>query len=184
MDCSPLGSSIHGILQARILERVAISFSRGSSRLRDGNCVSFFFFVSSIALACRFFTTSATWEAPTSLVKVKVAQSNSLPPHGLYNPWDSPGQNTGVGSRSLLPGVFPTQGLNPGLPHCRQILYQLSHKGSPRFRPQLQPLACVLGCQEQKVLTVRPWEAVRGCTHPTSTPTSCLGVLSSSFHSA
>ena len=146
--------------------------------------VSLFFFVSSIALACRFFTTSATWEAPTSLVKVKVAQSNSLPPHGLYNPWDSPGQNTGVGSRSLLPGVFPTQGLNPGLPHCRQILYQLSHKGSPRSRPQLQPLACVLGCQEQKVLTVRPWEAVRGCTHPTSTPTSCLGVLSSSFHSA
>jgi len=41
------------------------------------------------------------------------------------------GQNTGVGSLSLLQGVFPTQGSNPGLPHCRQILYQLSHKGSP-----------------------------------------------------
>ena len=39
-----------------------------------------------------------------------------------------PGQNTGVGSPSLLQGIFPTQGLNPGLPHCRQILYQLSHK--------------------------------------------------------
>ena len=44
-----------------------------------------------------------------------------------------PGQNTGVGSLSFLQGIFPTQGLNPGLPHCRQILYQLSHKGSPRI---------------------------------------------------
>ena len=52
---------------------------------------------------------------------------------GLYSPWNSPGQNTGVGSLSLLPGIFPTQGLDPGLPHCRQILYQLSHKGSPRI---------------------------------------------------
>ena len=43
--------------------------------------------------------------------------------------WNSPGQNTGVGSLSLLQGIFPTQGSNPGLPHCRQILYQLSHKG-------------------------------------------------------
>ena len=43
------------------------------------------------------------------------------------------GQNTGVGSLSLLQGIFPTQGSNPGLPHCRQILYQLSHKGSPRI---------------------------------------------------
>jgi len=49
-----------------------------------------------------------------------------------YNsPWDSPGQNTGVGSLSILQGFFPTQGLNPGLPHSRGILYQLSYKGSP-----------------------------------------------------
>ena len=58
---------------------------------------------------------------------------NSLEPHRLYSPWNSPGQNTGVGSLSLLHGIFPTQGLNAGLPHCRQILYQLSHKGSPRI---------------------------------------------------
>ena len=56
--------------------------------------------------------------------------SHSLRPHGLYSPWHSPGQNTGVASHSLLQGIFPTQGLNPGLLHCRQILYQLSHKGS------------------------------------------------------
>ena len=57
--------------------------------------------------------------------------SDSLRPHGLYSPWNSPGQNTGVGSLSLLQGIFPTQGSNPGLLHGRRILYQLSHKGSP-----------------------------------------------------
>ena len=54
--------------------------------------------------------------------------SNSLWPRGLYSPWDSPGQNTGVGSISLLQGIFSTQKLNPGLLHCKRILYQLSHK--------------------------------------------------------
>ena len=53
--------------------------------------------------------------------------------HELYSPWDSPGQSTGVGSLSLLQGIFPIQGSNPGLPHCRQTLYQLSHQGSPVF---------------------------------------------------
>ena len=59
--------------------------------------------------------------------------SDSLRPHGLYSPWNSPGQNTGVGSLFLLQGICPTQGSNSSLPHCRQILYQLSHKGSPRI---------------------------------------------------
>ena len=58
-------------------------------------------------------------------VKVKVA-------HGEFqSPWHSPCQNTGVGSLPLLHRIFPTQGLNPGLPHCKWVLYQLSHKGSP-----------------------------------------------------
>ena len=48
-------------------------------------------------------------------------------------PQNSPDQNTRVGSHSLLQRIFPTQGLNPGLPHCRRILYQLSHQGSPRI---------------------------------------------------
>ena len=51
----------------------------------------------------------------------------------LYSPWNSPGQNTEKGSLSLLQGIFPTQGSNPGLLHCRRILYQLSHKGSPKI---------------------------------------------------
>ena len=59
--------------------------------------------------------------------------SNSLGLHGLYSPWNSLGQNTGVRSLPLLEGIFPTQGLNPGFLHCRQILFQLSHKGSPRI---------------------------------------------------
>ena len=58
---------------------------------------------------------------------------NSLRPHGLYSPWNSPDQNTGVGSLSHLQGIFPTQGANPGLQHCRQILYQLSYQGSPIY---------------------------------------------------
>ena len=56
--------------------------------------------------------------------------SDSLQLHGLYSPWNSPGQNTGVGSCSILQGIFPTQGLNPGLRHCRRI-HQLSHQGDP-----------------------------------------------------
>ena len=57
--------------------------------------------------------------------------SDSLWPHGLYSPWNSLGQNTGVGILSLLQGILPTQGSNPGLPHRRQILHQLSYQGSP-----------------------------------------------------
>ena len=61
------------------------------------------------------------------------SESHSLMPHSLwshelYSLWNSSGQNTGMGSLSLLQRIFPTQGLNPGLPHCRQILYQLSHR--------------------------------------------------------
>ena len=67
--------------------------------------------------------------------KMKVTESCST----LCNPMDCAvhgilqAKNTGVGSFSLLQGIFPTQGLTPGLLHCRWILYQLSHKGSPRI---------------------------------------------------
>ena len=59
--------------------------------------------------------------------------SDTLWPHGLYSPLNSPGQNTGVGSLSLLQGIFLTQGSNPGLLPCRWILYHLNHRGSPRI---------------------------------------------------
>ena len=58
--------------------------------------------------------------------------SDSFLPHGLYSSWKSLGQNTRVGSLSLLQGIFPTQGSIPSFPCCRQILYQLSYQGSPR----------------------------------------------------
>ena len=112
--------------------------------------------------------------------------SDSFRPHGLYSPRNSPGWNTGVGSLSLLQGIFPTQGLNPGLPNCRRILYQLSHKGSPwqigrssisalPSQPPLPPLPLThsaisavgeevplfliqLGCKrESKLITFRCW---------------------------
>ena len=73
--------------------------------------------------------------SPSGYEWVKVAQvmSDSLRPRGLHGPWNSLGQNTGMGNLSLLQGIFPPQGSNPGLPHCRRILYQLSHQGSPRM---------------------------------------------------
>ena len=67
-----------------------------------------------------------------TVLNVKVAQKcPTLRPHG--HPWNFLCQNTGVGNLSLLQGIFQTQGLNRGLPHCRWILYQLSHQGSQRI---------------------------------------------------
>ena len=68
---------------------------------------------------------------PTECSESCSVVSDFFRPHRLYSLWNSPGQNTGVGSLSFLQGIFPTQGSNTGLPQCRQILYQLSHKGSP-----------------------------------------------------
>ena len=63
--------------------------------------------------------------------------SDSLRPHGLqptrlFRPWDFPGKSTGVDCHFLLQRIFPTQGSNPGLLHCRQTLYHLSHQGSSK----------------------------------------------------
>ena len=70
---------------------------------------------------------------PLFISESRSVMSNSLLPHGLYSPWNSPGKNTGVGSLSLLQQIFPTQESNQGLLHCRQILYQLSYQESPLF---------------------------------------------------
>ena len=108
MDCSLPGSSVHGIFQPRVLEWGAIAFSGPNS------------------------TRYKLWKAYLK-VNVLVAQlcptlcdpmDCSLP--GCSCPWDFPGKNTGVGCHSLLQGTFPTQGSNPCLLHCRQILYHLN----------------------------------------------------------
>ena len=81
--------------------------------------------------------------------------SNSLRPHGLYSPWNSPGQKTGMGGCSLLQVIFPTQGSNAGLPHCRWILYQLSHQGSPYSQEcSLIPGECLIILQYSSQLLV------------------------------
>ena len=59
------------------------------------------------------------------------SESHSVASNSLQ--WNSPGQNPGVGSQSLLQEIFPTQGSNPGLLHCGQILNKPSHKGRPRI---------------------------------------------------
>ena len=93
--CNTMYYTVHGILQARILEWVAFPFSRGSSQPKDQTAL----------------------------------QADSLPAGPQAKP-----KNTGVSSLSLLQGIFPTQKLNWGLLHCRQILYQLSYQGGCRYR--------------------------------------------------
>ena len=159
MNCSLPGSSVHGIFQTRVLEWVAISFSRRSSQPRDwtqiscivGRCFTIWatrevwswpIYLESKAIhSCVFYSTSwGPWVCKhlkylsnQNCVKVKVSKSCLTLCDPMDCPWNSLGQNTRVGSLSILQGIFPTQGSNPGLPHCRQILYQLSHKGSPRI---------------------------------------------------
>ena len=72
---------------------------------------------------------------------------NSLQPYRLYSPWNSPGQNTGVGRHSLLQGIVPTQGLNPSFPHCRQIFTSWAKREVPSLLKwsevaQLCPTLC------------------------------------------
>ena len=114
----------------RILKCIAHPFSRASSWHRNWVGVS--------CISGGFFTSWATREPPEKAgkkVKVKVVQScpTLYDPMDLNNPRNSPGQNTGVGSLSLLQRIFPAQGWNPGLLHCRWILCQVSHKGSSRM---------------------------------------------------
>ena len=126
MDCCPPGSSVHEILQARILEWVALLqgiFPTQGLNLRLLRLLHWQ--ASALPLAPPGKPLSNSESESCSIL------SNSLQPQGLHSPWNSPGQNTGVGSPSFLQGIFPTQGSNPGLPCCRRILYQLSHEGSP-----------------------------------------------------
>ena len=84
-------------------------------------------------LPCPWFTGShsgPSWVSRQIITKVTQSCPTLCDPKD-YSPWDSPGKSTGVGSLSLLQGIFPTQGSNLGLPQCGQILYQLSHRGSP-----------------------------------------------------
>ena len=88
-------------------------------------------------------------------------RSHGLQPTRLLCPRDFPGTNTGVGCHFLLQGIFLNQGSNPGLLHCRQILYQLSYKGCPHWacRDKHESYFCqqVLGKSQGFPGEVRPW---------------------------
>ena len=133
MDNSPPGSSVHGILQARILEWVAVPSSRGSSQPRD-------------------WTRSPTLQA----------DSLSSEPPGKP-------KNTGIGSLSLLQGIFPSQESNWGLLHSRQILYQLSYQGSSRVRH----MPIIYPSHFSSLRVTRAQEHKKTCTHlfPAALPT-------------
>ena len=134
MDCRLQDSLVHGILQARMLKWVVISTS-GDLPDPDIEPTS----LTSSALAGRFFTTSTTWEAHR--YESRSVMSDSLRPHGPYSPWNSPVQNTGVGSLSLLQRIFRIQELNRNLLQCR-CFYQLSCQGSPGMCEYMQTCAC------------------------------------------
>ena len=76
-------------------------------------------------LICTIFLDSMKWSVNHSVM------SNSLWPHGLHSPWSSPGQNTRVGSHSLLQGIFPTQGSNPGLLHATRFFTSWATRETP-----------------------------------------------------
>ena len=101
MDCGPPGSSTHWIFQARVLEWGAIAFSKV------------------IKVKVKSLSRARLFATPWIVACTK-----------LLCPWDFQGKSTGVGCHFLLQGIFPTQGSNPGLSHCRQTLYRLSHQGT------------------------------------------------------
>ena len=119
MDCSLPHSSIHGILQARILGRFAISFSKGSSWPRDQSRISYVFRIGRLVLYHSHNLGMNEW--------MKVAQLCPTLCNSMDGPWNSPGKNTGVGCHCLLQGIFLTQGSKLGLLHYRQIIYHLSY---------------------------------------------------------
>ena len=122
MDYSLPGSSVHGISQAKILKWVPFT--------SPGDLPDLYWQTDSLPLSQQGSLTSYI----SNLISLKPCfncegeshsvVSNSVA-HGPHSPWNSPGQNTGVGSLSLLQGIFPTQGSNPGLPHCRQNQFYL-----------------------------------------------------------
>ena len=151
MYYSPLGSSVHGILQVRILEWVAIPFSRGSSGSNLGllHCRQILYHLIHQGSPRGLKQGHTLWGSDQKIhrgnqgkmkgyssefcvcccVHVCSVMSDSLQPHGvgptkLLCSWDSPGKNTGVGCHFILQGIFPTEGSNPCLPFDQMIICQ------------------------------------------------------------
>jgi len=107
-------------------------------------------------LCISFLNPSSSHCSEVRSVVFNFLQPLRLQPARFLCPWNSPRKNTGVGCHSLLQGIFPTQGSNPGLQHCRQILYHLSHQESP-----LLPHSFVSSVK----FTNQLQEGIRGQTH-------------------
>ena len=172
MDCSLPGSSVPGILQAShsLLQGI---FPTQGSKLGLLHCRQILYCLSHQGSPILFHTVALypKWEpcqnflikwAKDSLVKVKVTQLCPTLCNPIdCSPWNSPGQNTGVGSCSLLQRIFPTQGLNPGLPYYKWILYQLSHNGSQKIH-YLTHTINSLFCMMYKYSLIL-WCAIHAC---------------------
>ena len=135
MDRGASQATVHGV--ARVGQNLAPNHHPSIYVYIYLTCIYFAIYT------CVYTHTHTHWRKPFSSSKEYNRSSDSesecrsvvsdSATHRLYSSWNSPGQNTRGGSLSLLQGIFTTQGSNPGLYHCRQILYQLSHQGSPRI---------------------------------------------------
>ena len=126
MDCSLPGCSIHGSFQARVLEWGAIAFSDSIS---SSHYIIFIHLssVTELALPQNNHVLCLVAQLCWTLCDPVDCSPPGCPVHGDFS-----GKNTGMGCHALLQRTLPIQGSNPGLPRCRQILYQQSHQGSPR----------------------------------------------------
>ena len=100
---------------------------------------------------------SCWWVAETNTTLKRESEShlvisNSLWSHGLYSSWNSPGQDTGVVSHSLLQRIFQTQGSNPGLPHCKQITLQLKINWGGGFPCGLENKESACNAKDQSLI--------------------------------
>ena len=129
MNCSPPGFSVHGISQARIPEWVAISFTKGIFQTQKSNPHLLHWQAGSLPLNHQG---SPGKVKVKSLSRVWLFATPWTIANMLLRPWDFPGKSTEVGCHFLLQGIFPTQGSNRALLHCRQMLHHLSHQGSLR----------------------------------------------------
>ena len=137
LDCSLPGSSVHGISQARVLEWVAIPFSRGSSRPRDGTPVSWVTCIARWILyhwaTRKLYLLLCTWACLVAQLCLTLCDPMDCSPpdssvHGIF-----PCRNTGMGCHSFLQGIFPTQGSNTcllSLLHWQADSLSLNHLGS------------------------------------------------------
>ena len=183
MHCSLPVSSDHGVSQARILGLVAISFSRGACQPRDWTSISYIsrqilYHLSQpgkpIPPARHTFSDLSRSSSLFLELKVKVKLLSHVRlfatpwtvAYRLLLPWDFPGKSTGVDCHFLLQGIFSTQGSNPGLLHCRQMLYHLSHQGSFFLELSVQLSSCLLVLLE----------------HSVQNSTSCLSFLYTWFY--